>query len=154
MKIQTRTLLLAASLFLLIASLSVVAQAPPDLEITDLQLTYDVNRRFDLHGNFSGKTDLSIPSITAYPVQELSALIRNTGMKSIRSVIWECLLFKDAGETKLARVYRVRAQTLLFPGESVRLRKSGYNLLTSPYQKARITRIEYTDGTFWQGKKL
>jgi len=134
--------------------LSIVAQNAPGLEISDLQFTYDVNRRFNQRGSIWDQIDHDSPTVTEYPVQELSALFRNIGTKAIKSVWWECLSFRDASEMEVARVYSVNSKTTLLPGETIRLRKSGYNLQTSPYKKVRITRVEYLDGTIWHATKM
>jgi hypothetical protein len=83
----------------------------------------------------------------------VSALFRNTGSKSIKSVSWEYIVFKDADEQEILEVYRARSRREILPGESVRLEREGYHLKNSPYVKARVSRIDYADGTVWQGAR-
>jgi hypothetical protein len=78
-----------------------------------------------------------------------SVLVKNIGTKPVTAVHWEYLLFeKDA--TEPIKRYRVQTKKLIPPGEQAELTKEvtpkGYE------QQARITRIEYADGTFWQQK--
>jgi hypothetical protein len=161
MKIQTREILVVASMMLLIAPVSILAQGLPHLEVSDPQLRYDVNSRFNLH-TANSTTSARSPLTITYPIGEVSALFSNTGTKSIKSVTWEYLFFKDATESELLKIHTSRAKTVLLPGESVRLRKEGYNLEPMvpirkvnrpPYKKARVVQIEYTDGTIWRGVK-
>jgi hypothetical protein len=145
-------ILIAACLFVFIAPLSIMAQNPPDLEVFDPQFNYSASRGFD-KAYFYGTSPVDkFPSQTfSYHVREISARFWNTGTKPIKSVKWEYLLFKDAQETELARVYRIHSKRKLLPGESHRLSKYGFNLQTSSHVKVRVTRIDYGDRTFWQG---
>jgi hypothetical protein len=78
-----------------------------------------------------------------------SVLVKNIGTKPVTAVHWEYLLFeKDAIEP--IKRYRVQTKKLIPPGEQAELTKE-----VTPKgqeQQARITRIEYADGTFWQQK--
>ena len=151
MKMQNRLTLIVASMVLLITLFSVRAQDPPVLEVSDPQFTYDVNASLNSRGAYSGKSPIPATTVAASPVQEVSALFRNKGTKIIKSIAWEYVVFDDAKETKVRHVYRIRSDKTLLPGESVRLGKEGYHLHYSQYRKARVTRIEYKDGTIWQG---
>ena len=138
-----------ACLVLLVVPASVAAQESPDLLVSDPQFTYDVNARLDLKGGYKGKSPGPMTTLTDSPVQRVSALFENRGAKAIKSVVWEYVLFEDAGQTKVQQVYRVRSKRTIAPGEAVRLWKEGYHLDDAPYRKARVTRIEYEDGTTW-----
>lgn len=78
-----------------------------------------------------------------------TVLVKNIGTKPVTAVQWEYLLFeKDA--TEPIKRYRVQTKKLIPPGEQFQLTKE-----VTPKgqeQQARITRIEYADGTFWQQK--
>jgi len=78
-----------------------------------------------------------------------TVLVKNIGTKPVTSVQWEYLLFeKDA--TEPIKRYRVQTKKLIPPGEEAQLTKE-----VTPKgqeQQARITRIEYADGTIWQQK--
>ncbi|MBV9923951.1 MAG: hypothetical protein JOZ96_02850 [Acidobacteria bacterium] len=148
MKTGSGYVLAAASLILLVVSSS-AAQDPPDLVVSDPQFTYDVNARLGVEGSPTGRSPAPATTTTDSPVQRVSALFRNRGAKAIRAVAWEYVTFEDAGQTKTQHVYSVRSKTAIRPGESVRLSKEGYHLDNSPYSRARVTRIEYEDGTTW-----
>jgi hypothetical protein len=78
-----------------------------------------------------------------------SVLVKNIGTKSVTAVNWEYLLFEKGG-TEPIKHYRVQTKKLIAPGEQAELTKE-----VTPKgqeQQARITRIEYGDGTFWQPK--
>ena len=151
MKMQNRLTLIVASMVLLITLFSVRAQDPSVLEVSDPQFTYDVNASLNSRGAYSGKSPIPATTVAASPVQEVSALFRNKGKKIIKSIAWEYVVFDDAKETNVRHVYRIRSDKTLLPGESVRLGKEGYHLHYSQYRKACVTRIEYKDGTIWQG---
>lgn len=154
MKLHIRNILIPACLSLFVAPLSIMAQPPPDLEVVDIKFTHNANRGMDSSYFFGASaSDTFASQMTSYHVREISALFQNTGTKPIKSVNWECLLFRDAQETELARIYSFHSRKELLPGKSLRLKKSGYNLQTSPYKRFRVTRIEYADGTIWQGTK-
>ena len=152
MKKQTGNLLVAISMLTLVLSVSVQAQDAPDLEVSGPRFVYDVNKNLELRAPSEQRVSPST-TVTGSPVQQVSALFRNTGTKSIKAVTWEYLIFKDEQPTQLQHVYTTHSKTAILPGQSVRLDKTGYQLKNSQYMKARVTRIEYTDGTFWQGAK-
>jgi hypothetical protein len=145
---------LIALVFLFVAPVSVVAQeSAPGLEASDPRFRYDVNAGRDLVSRFSGMHPAPMTTVTSSPVQEVSALFLNTGSKPIKSVSWEYVVFKDAERKAILRVHSIRSNRTILPGESVRLSMEGYHLQNSPYERARVTRVEYADGTVWQGAK-
>lgn len=139
-----------ASLLLLVVPASAAAQDPADLRVSDPQFTYDANAGLGVAGGYAGKSPAPATTATDSPVQRVSALFRNRGAKAVRALAWEYVTFEDEGQTKVRHVYSVRSKASILPGESVRLWKEGYRLDDSPYRKARVTRIEYEDGTTWQ----
>lgn len=153
MKRQAAYLLVAVSLLMLALPVSVQAQSAPDLEVSDLQFVYDVNANFQLRAAPTEKRAAPATTVTSSPIQQVSALFRNTGAKPVKAVTWEYLIFKDAQDTQPLHVYTTRSKTMLLPGQAARLDKTGYQLKNTQYMKARVTRIEYTDGTIWQGAK-
>jgi hypothetical protein len=153
MKSQSKSLLVAVSMFMLAMSVSVKAQIAPDLEVSAPRFVYDVNANFESRTPSNGKRPIPATTVTNSPVQQVSALFRNTGTKSIKSIGWECLIFKDAQETEVLHIYTMRSKTTLLPGQTVRLEKLGYHLKNSKHIRARVTQIEYDDGTIWQGAK-
>jgi len=90
----------------------------------------------------------SMPAANAI-IFTATVLVKNIGTKPVTAVSWEYLLFeKDA--TEPIKRYRVQTKKLIPPGEQAQLTKE-----VTPKgqeQQARITRIEYADGTFWQQK--
>lgn len=152
MRLRNKLFAACVCLFALPATLA-AQQTPPDLEVSDARFTYDVNAAFETSDAFSGKRASPATTVTNSPVQSVSALFRHAGAKPIRSVSWEFVVFRDAGEREILKVHSIRSDRTILPGESVRLRKEGYHLKGSPYRAARVTRIEYADGTVWQGAK-
>ena len=78
-----------------------------------------------------------------------SVLVKNIGEKTVTAVQWEYLLF-EAGATEPVKRYRVQTKLIILPNEQIQLTKEvtpkGHE------QQARLLRIEYADGTFWQQK--
>lgn len=149
----SRNQLFAPWVFLLIATVSVNAQSAPAVEVRDARFTYDVNAALDSLNGFPGRRAGPATIVTASPVQQVSALFRNTGGKPIKSVSWEYIIFKDSGEREILEVYSIHSDVMILPGESVRLKKEGYHLRNSSHVKVRATRIKYADGTMWRGAR-
>lgn len=81
------------------------------------------------------------------PVFVASIVVKNIGTKPVVAVEWEYLLFQKDAKDPIKR-YRVRTKKTILPGEQVELTKE-----VTPKgqeQQARLTRIEYADGTLWQ----
>lgn len=147
-------IMVVSVLVLFIAPVLGFALKPPDFEVSDPQFAYDVNARFRPSTQLFAKDNITdSKGTTNWIVQERSALFHNTGTKTVESVTWEYILYRDAAKTDLARVYTIRNRTKILPGESLRLKKAVYSMTTSPYKNARIVRIEYADGTIWKGTK-
>jgi len=78
-----------------------------------------------------------------------SILVKNIGTKTVTAVEWEYLLFEKDAREPIKR-YRVRSKKTIPSGEQAELTKE-----VNPKgqeQQARLTRIEYADGSFWQAK--
>lgn len=76
-----------------------------------------------------------------------SIVVKNIGTRTVTAVYWEYLLFETGGKEPIKR-YRVQSKKIIAPGEQAELTKE-----VNPKgkeQQARITRIEYADGSFWQ----
>lgn len=144
---------LIALVFLFVVPASIAAQGAPGLEASDPRFRYDVNAGVDPAISFPGKQPSPMTTVTSSPVQEVSALFLNTGAKPIKSVSWEYVIFKDAEQREIVRVHSIKSNRMILPGEAVRLKMEGYQLQHSPYEKARVTRVAYADGTVWQGAK-
>ena len=142
---------IATWVFLFVVPVAAAGQTLPDVSVSDARFTYDVNQGVDPVDSSTGKRASPSTTVTNSPVQRVSALFRNGGSKLIKSVSWEYIVFKDADEQEILEVYRVRSRRTIPPGEAVRLEKEGYHLKNSPYVKARVSRIDYADGTAWQG---
>ena len=85
-----------------------------------------------------------------YPVVFVAAVVvKNIGTKTVTAVHWEYLLFEVGGTDPIKR-YRVQSKRTIAPGEQAELTKEvtpkGHE------QQARLTRIEYADGSVWQAK--
>jgi hypothetical protein len=133
---------------LLFASVPAAAQNSPDVEVSDVQWTHDVNGGRRLKGYYA----LS-PAPSPDYVQEVSASFRNVGMKAVKAVTWEYVVYEDSDPGKTARVYKFRSKTLLRPGESVRLSKQGLSIRHGRHVEARVAKVEYADGVIWQRTK-
>lgn len=126
-------------------------QTAPDLEVSDPQWVYDVNRKFNIHSR-NGSSNKRSP-VTTPVVQEISALFRNTGEKTVAEVGWEFIVYSDEDFDRIKRIYRVRSEKEIAPEETVRLAGTGIFRERSPYRKVNVYRIEYTDGTVWEGDR-
>ena len=129
---------------LLIAPGLALAQVRPDVEVSDVQWTHDVNKKHRVRGFVRS------PGPSPDFMQEVSALFRNTGEKRVNSVSWEYVIYKDSDSTKVERVYKFRSKALLSPGESVRLGKQGFDIQYRRRVEARVVRVEYADGSVWK----
>jgi hypothetical protein len=78
-----------------------------------------------------------------------AVMVKNIGERTVTAVQWEYLLF-ETGATAPVKRYRVQTKRIILPHEQVELIKEvtpkGHE------QQARLLRIEYCDGTFWQEK--
>ena len=153
MQISMRNTLSAACLFLFMAPLTMMAQSPADLEVLDIQFEANFERAGSTYSSDAsvGPSQRITSSWNKTHSGQISAIFRNKGTKPIKSVKWEYLVFRDAQETDLARVYRFHSKKAILPGESKRLKKTGYTLVHTAYKKVRVTRIDYGDGTVWRG---
>lgn len=138
-------LVFVACVFLLVASVPAAAQSSPDVEVSDLQWTHDVNRGRRLKGYYEHS-----PAPSPDFVQKVSATFRNVGTKPIKSVTWEYVVYEDSDPSKVVRVYKFRSKALLRPGESARLSKEGLGIQNRRRVDARVIKVEYADGTVWQ----
>jgi hypothetical protein len=149
MEIRTRMVVVIAFVSLLLLPASVVAQGRSDVEVTDLQWTHDVNNKLRLKGNYR-RSPAPAPDF----IQEVSANFRNVGVKPIKSVTWEYVVYEDSDPAKVLRVYKFRSKTLLRPNESTRLSKQGLGIQHRRHIEVYVVRVEYSDGTFWQRGKV
>jgi hypothetical protein len=138
-------MLLVMMLFSMIGG--VAAQTSANVEVSDPQFVWDVNRKF----NFQ-RANSSNPRapLSPDPVQEISASFRNTGTKTIKKISWEFITHKADAPTKIEYVHTVNSKREIAPGETVRLSKTGIFWGRSVNLEARVFRIEYADGTVWE----
>ena len=127
----------------------VLAQDQPDVEVSDIEWRHDVNKKYRLRGNFSRS-----PAPSPDFMQEVSALFRNVGTKSVTFVTWEYVVYVDSDTTKVMRVYKFRSKAPLRPSESVRLSKQGFDIQYGRRVEARVVRIDYADGAVWRRPKV
>lgn len=78
-----------------------------------------------------------------------SVVVKNIGAKTVSAVHWEYLLFQTGGQEPIKR-YRVQTKKIIPPGERAELTREVKP--KGQEQQARITRIEYADGSSWQAK--
>ena len=149
MKLRTGCVLVfVAWVSLLAAPVPAVAQNPPDIEVSDLQWTHDVNRDHRLKGYYARS-----PAPSPDFVQQVSATFRNVGTKPVKSVTWEYVVYEDTDPARVVRVYKFHTKALLRPGESERLSKQGLGIQHRRHVEARVVRVEYGDGTVWRRAK-
>jgi hypothetical protein len=91
------------------------------------------------------------------PTDEVSALFRNTGRKTIRSVTWKYIFYKDKQRTDVLATYTFSSGKRIEPGASARLKES-VSALSGPrrwtdYHGVIVSRIQYADGTVWRSAK-
>ena len=149
MKVRIGYMLITVALVTLLAPAVAVAQDQPDVEVSDLQWRHDVNKKYRLRGNFARS-----PAPSPDFMQEVSALFRNAGTKSVTFVTWEYVVYEDSDTTKELRVYKFRSKALLRPGESARLSKQGFRIQHGRRVEARVVRVQYADGTVWRRAKF
>lgn len=128
--------------------------APPQLEVSDPQWIYLSVRE---SSNFpstapSGDAD-GLMSSTSAATHAVSALFRNTGSKTVKSVTWEFLFFKDEQRTRVEKRHTFRGKQEIRPGESARLKNVSYRPRATEYAAVRVVRVDYTDGTTWRADK-
>ena len=122
----------------------------------DRNATADSNpalHRLSQNAEIAPKTSSSDPlgtTTTSNPIVFVATvLVKNIGTKPVTAVHWEYLLFEKGGTEPIKR-YRVQTKKLIAPGEQAELTRE-----VTPKgqeQQARLTRIEYQDGTFWLQK--
>ena len=150
------SLIVLAAFALLCVSPSARAQdgAQPPLEVSDPQWMYLSVRE---SSNFpstapSGDAD-GLMSSTSAAMHAVSALFRNTGSKTVKSVTWEYVFFKDEQRTRVEKRHTFRGKQEIRPGESARLKNVSYRPRATEYASARVVRVDYTDGTTWRADK-
>ena len=100
----------------------------------------------DPRGDRSGET-----TEQAITRKETYALVKNVGVKTTKAVDWEYIFFSDADEQKELKRYKFHSKIKIAPGDIKFLSKDVDQKAASKRQKVNIIRIEYTDGSVWQG---
>ena len=91
------------------------------------------------------------------------AKIKNTGVKTIRAIVWEYSLLDPDSQLEVGR-HQFTGNMTVRPGKTVNLvgrstkpptrvvelAKSGKPLQREYQERVVIQRVEYDDGTFWQ----
>ncbi len=129
----------------------VSAQTASDVSVSNPQFIYDVNRKFNFISANWTSSDRAPFGVEV--VQEISAVFRNNSAKTIKRISWEFITYKDAAKTKIQYIYTSRHKTELLPDTEIRLSKTGRFWGNSAFLEAKVFRIEYADGTFWDGTK-
>lgn len=142
-----------AAFALLCVSPSARAQegAQPPVEVSDPQWVYLNVRESSNFPNTAPSGDADgLMSGTATATHVVSALVRNTGSKIVKSVTWEYVFFKDEQRTRVEKRHTFRGKQEIRPGESARLKNFSYRPRATEHGAARAVRIDYTDGTSWR----
>ena len=109
--------------------------------------------------NLPAKSDPGVSSIHYL----YEAKIKNTGVKTIRAIVWEYSLFDPETNVEVGR-HRFSGKTTVRSGKTVNLigrstkpptgivevTKSGVGSRITYHERIVIQRIEYDDGTFWE----
>ncbi|MFL6274579.1 MAG: hypothetical protein ACJ74G_05145 [Blastocatellia bacterium] len=158
-----RKLLPLACLTLVLSTAArVAAQSPPDIALSDFawRITplVDYNPKFDASKTGNDKQDYGIWSLSPPYLGKTTSLfyepqvtVENLGHKTIRTVTWEYVFFRDSANLRVLKKYKFRNKKQIAAGERAVL-KSGwaYGPAPSGYQAVHVLRIEYTDGSRWQ----
>jgi hypothetical protein len=131
--------------------ISISAQTGSGLEVSKPEFIYDVNARFKPK---TGDPTLNnrAPFWTEV-VQEISALFRNTGTKTVKKVSWQFIIYQNHARTEIRGIYNFKNSAEILPGSSLRLSKDGRFEKSSRFNEVNVFRVEYTDGTIWEGPK-
>jgi len=148
---RNKIILLTAIVFSMVAG--VAAQtAANQVEVSDPKFNMNIYGRYNI-GLPANPPQGSRAGLSFDPLQEISASFRNTGTKTIKKISWEFITQKQDEPTEIEYVYTVNSTREIAPGETARLSKTGAFWTRGINPKARVFRIEYADGTVWEGKK-
>jgi hypothetical protein len=89
-------------------------------------------------------------SRTTISLREANALVKNTGVKTVKSVEWEFLFFSDDDPEKELKRYKFKNKIKIGPGETKFLTREVKDRAVSRQRKARLIRIEYSDNSTWE----
>jgi len=162
-------LLLSVGLLMVVAvasSLDDKPTMPPDVTILNFDWKYAGYERAE-----TVKQNETIPSTDASTSYKISrkqiyvfkytakATLKNTGAKTVKAVWWDHI-FTDAKEQKELKRYNLQSRQQIPPGETQTLArdvgidpKDNTRFITTGKQTIEITKIEYTDGSFWRQKQ-
>jgi hypothetical protein len=146
---RNKIMLLAAIVFSM--ALGAAAQTA-NVEVSNAKFVWNIYGSYGI-GQFSSSPAGSRAGLSFDPLQEISASFRNTGSKTIRKISWEFISHKTDKPNEIDYVYSVESKELIAPGETVRLSKTGAFWARGVNVQARVFRVEYTDGSVWQGTK-
>lgn len=148
---RNKIVLLTAIVFSMIAGVS-AQTAAGNVAVSDPKFVYNIYGRYNI-GLPGNPPQESRAGLSFDPLQEISASFRNTGGKTIKKISWEFITRKKDEPTKIEYVYTVHSRQEIAPGETVRLSKTGAFWTRGINPEARVWRIEYADGSIWEGKK-
>jgi hypothetical protein len=83
----------------------------------------------------------------------VTAVVRNTGAKRIKSVAWEMIFFRDAARTEKLGCMATSLRGQVRPGQAKALKQASYGPLrsrTSAHRELKLLRVVYTDDTAWE----
>ena len=123
-----------------------------DVEVSNPKFVWNIYGTYGI-GQFSSSPAGSRAGLSFDPLQEISADFRNTGTKTIRKISWEFISHKADNPAKIDYIYSVESKEQIAPGETVRLSKTGVFWGRGVNVQARVFRVEFADGTVWEGTK-
>ena len=144
-----KIILLTIIVFSMIAGVS--AQTVADVEVSDPKFVWNIYSKYNVGTPNPASRDRAALSFD--PLQEISAGFRNTGIKPIKKISWEFITHKVDAPTEIEYVYTASSKIDIAPSETVRLSKTGVFLTRGAKPEARVFRIEYADGSLWEGAR-
>jgi hypothetical protein len=135
-------------LVLLAAPLSFVAQAASGVEATEVTVRW-VPSWGPMRSGLADAGDVNYRD-SRY---ELSAVLRNTGVKPIKSVNFEFIFFWDPEQTEVALKMKYREGKTIDPGGQIKVKRSAVRAATTSIKAIRITKVVYADGSVWKAAK-
>ena len=81
--------------------------------------------------------------------RETHALVKNNGSKTIRSVTWSYLFYKDSKHEDLVGRFKFESKEKIGPGEMKFLTEQVKDAAPTVHDEVLIERVDYVDGSSW-----
>lgn len=147
---RKKIILLTAIVFSMVA-VAAAQTAVNSVEVSNPKFVWNIYGGYNI--GQSPSISGSRAGLSFDPLQEISADFRNSGAKAIKKISWEFIAHKIDDPAKIEYVYTVNSNRAIAPGETVRLNKTGVFWARGSNLQARVFRVEYADGSVWEGTK-